>query len=201
MRKTRGFTIAEVLIYCSLLSMILYAVYGVAIAIFHYQRIAEARTGVQLNAIGALNSLSHDIEESRSAYITRETVYPFALLMPSPRDMNGNFQYDSTGLPLWQTYVAYYVDITQSPKVLVRAVQPIQTVSNTPPAALPRYNGTTFMSPNVSHRSVGVGVTAFNAVEMVSNTPFWQVSLSFRQDEYQQDNTFSITTSIFAVNN
>lgn len=129
--------LAEVLISASLMLLVSGTAYFVMLLANRYASAGELRAGLQVNAAYALQRLYFDLHETSAASVTTLSS-PQAIGFLTQRDTNGNAVTDSSGRPLWQAYLVYYVPIgsPQFPLLARRVVPASAGLPSATPAAL-----------------------------------------------------------------
>jgi type II secretory pathway component PulJ len=110
MKRSKGTTLIELLIYCVLLLLILGAVYASYSIARDYYAAAQLETEAQQAAMDASLAVSRELAHAAEGSITLSDSPP-AILFLSARTDPGPFQHDpTTGALLWQRWVCIYLD-------------------------------------------------------------------------------------------
>lgn len=124
--RARGTTLVEIMIYMSLVTMVFLAIYGVFMAGRRYFEIARASIEVQQAANTIGYRLTRDLMETDAPTVqyypngTFATAPAGVVFLSARKPVTGaaddnTFQYDNTyGVPNWQKYVGYYLDVDPS---------------------------------------------------------------------------------------
>ncbi len=108
MKTVRGVTLLELLVACTLTTLILGMAYSLLSLARQSWGQVSSRASAAVNAEVSLERLRRDMQDSSDASVTS---LPNAVGFASARDASlGLFRTDGTGGPAWQGYVVYYVD-------------------------------------------------------------------------------------------
>lgn len=135
MRRSRGTTLVEMLVYCVLLGVLLTGVYAVLLAGVRNYAIGANATELEQAALKAATRLSRELAEGDAASF-RVDSSPVGIVFASPRDSTdpkGRFAYNSANRMLWQSYVCYYLGTANGAPALIRKVTPISPTVSSPP--------------------------------------------------------------------
>jgi hypothetical protein len=117
-------TLAELLVFTFLMSILATAVLAVYVLSMRYMRIAQAALDLQASAQKSVASLVADLADTNATTI-KVTSTPPSIIFASPRDGNGQIEAG----PIWQAWIGYYIDANNN---LIRKRVPM-----TPSATLP----------------------------------------------------------------
>jgi hypothetical protein len=175
MRKWRGVTFVELLIYCVLLLLIIAAVYASFSIARDYYAAAQIETEAQQAAIDASLGVSQELAHAaRNSIVLSES--PAGVVFLSAKTDQGPFLHDqTTGALLWQRWVCIYLDTgTHELKRVERLLSaPVADIPGTTPTA-----GELLSDNTLGHYVLGRNVTEFTRGITVDSTVWFQVRSS-----------------------
>lgn len=114
LRREKGATLVELLIYCSLLASAFYGIYTVFFASMQYYHATRSNIEIQQQLIGVMNQFTRELRESNlttvCVYPTGSPTIPAGIVFESIRDSSGQITYQTTGVPYWRKFICYYID-------------------------------------------------------------------------------------------
>ena len=107
-KKTRGFTLSEVLVSGILLVIIFGLVFQMLIPAKKFWLLGDKRSEVQINARIAFEKMSRDLQSSNFDSITILSGSTPAISMLSPYNTSDSITVNTDGTLMWQKYIIYY---------------------------------------------------------------------------------------------
>lgn len=201
MRRKRGATLVELMVYTSLLGLLLGSIYAVFAASMRYFRVAQAATELQADAQKTVLNLVADLSDSNASSIKIGS-NPTGIIFISPRNQYGDFSYDSGGDLYWQKWVCYYRESTTNKLIRKEMYLPANVnPPGTPSTSIPSNATltTTYFQTLLGARTTTVAedITAFS----VSGTSPVSISATFERSVFSNaqgtnDNRVTISEQV-----
>lgn len=129
MRKRRGFTIAEMLVYMAVLSMFTSAIYSVFGLSGRFYRVSEARSDSLQEGLRAASSVNRLLAGGASNTLQVEPASPAMMFLSSQPVGGGSFRVNTTTGDLrWQKWVCIYLN--RSEKRLMTSFQELAPINS-----------------------------------------------------------------------
>ena len=199
-RKNRGMTIPELMIYSVLIGLVLTGIYGILTSSMKYYRITEVRSDLQQNAILAVSGILGDMMGTPRSTITMSTSTPQGVFFVSSRKSDGNHEFDSSGLLIWQKWVCYYLESNSSGSFnLVKKEVALTTPSSTP--GLPPYTSVTqFAAASLQKHTVAKDIQSM-AITYNSATNCYSIDIRLdKTTDTTRPNRMQVQTEIYVRN-
>lgn len=198
--RRRGTTVLELLIYSTILGLVMTGIYSVLIAGMRYFHTADTSVELQSNAMDALANISQQLAEGNGASCSIGTS-PAGIVFGSPRDANGNFQFNSSGSLLWQKYVCFYIDTVTlsgtSVSCLIRKEEMLPAAQTTPPVIPSSKTTSYFRSANLPLLKLNLNITGLT----ISGANPLQITVTAnKSDSAQTTNQVQVQTKILLRN-
>jgi len=137
-KKSRGFTLVELMVYSVLLGLLMTGVYTAFYISRAYYDSAQGTTEVQQECLKALNGISRVLGQGNASTTTVQASPLVGFRILSARTTTGVFQHEaSTGNVVWQRWAVVYHDVP-SREVRLKEVTgtglPGTQIPNSPPA-------------------------------------------------------------------
>lgn len=148
-QRRRGATLIELIVVMFLMSLMMISVGALMREGQNFYFGSIESLDLQKDALVAISRVSNELGDTnissvrvypdpqaadRPAAVPPDTVFnSTGIVFASPRDATGNFQFDSAGRIVWQTFVCYYVQTINGSPALVRKVTPIPPLPGLPP--------------------------------------------------------------------
>lgn len=200
LKKNRGMSIPELMIYSVLIGLVLTGIYGILTSSMKYYRITEVRSELQQNAILAISGILGDMMGTPRSTIMMSTSSPSGVFFVSSRKDDGNHEFDSAGLLIWQKWVCYYLESNSTGTFnLVRKEVPMSTPSSTP--GLPPYTSVSlFASANLEKHIVAKDIQSM-AITFNSTTNCYSIDIRLdRTTDTTKPNRMQVQTEIYVRN-
>jgi hypothetical protein len=139
--KRRGFTVIEAQVACSLMLIVLCAIYAVLRPGFGYFKNGNVHAGLQQEVLKGMLALKSDLMESHSANIHSDTTpvaHAWFLSSRPPAGTSAPVQFGPQGQLVWRKWWGYFHEPVQ--RKLVRAeieLTPATDVVTPPPVPVP----------------------------------------------------------------
>ncbi len=199
-KRNRGMTLPEVMIYSVLIGLVLTGIYGILTSSMKYYRITEIRSDLQQNAIMAVSGILGDMMGTPRSTIVMSTTTPSGVFFVSSRKSDGNHEFDSSGLLIWQKWVCYYLESNSSGSYnLVRKEVPLNTPSSTP--GLPPYTSVTqFAAANLQKHLIAKDIKSL-AITFNSATNCYNIDIKLdKTTDPTKPNNMQVKTEIYVRN-
>jgi len=199
-KKKKGMTLPEVMVYSVLIGMVLTGVYGILTSSMKYYRITEIRSDLQQNGIKAVSGILGDMMGTPRSTIVMSTSTPSGVFFVSSRKDDGNHQFDSSGMLIWQKWVCYYLEAnTNGSYNLVRKEKPLATPSGTP--GTPPYTSVTqFAAANLERHVVARDIQSM-AITFDSATSCYSINIQLdKTTDSTKPNRMQVQTEIYVRN-
>ncbi len=163
----RGLSLVEISIVSGLLLLISGALFYVLTGAIQFYHATNATIDAQQGVLLSLNRLSQELNESHYDSVT---LLPNGrgIMFASPRDSQGNIQFDPYGRLLWQKYVCYTLTEVGPPDDLIPALIRKEVAMSSAVTSLPRRCTTPlpdFLNLPGDRQVSGRYVTTFEATE------------------------------------
>jgi hypothetical protein len=191
LKRKKGATLAEIMIYIVVLGLVLSGIYGILISTLKYYRTAQTQTDLQRNLVECLSSFTNDIAISRISSVTASTTGNIGVMFPSPKDINEQYSLTSSGNLKWQKWVCYYLQSVNVPSenrnmmCLLRREQPIAPVDDNPGSppsdisSIYNFINKSTLNNQYNQKIIARGVTGFN---ISTDLPTKMVNLTITVD-------------------
>lgn len=137
-------SLVEISIVSGLLLFISLAMLAVLTGAINYYHATNATLDAQQGVLFGMNRISQELTEAH-----RDTVLMSlpgdthqGIIFASPRDENGNYQFDTFGRLLWQKFICYHIDEVGPPNdrisALVRTERPLGLLGTGPSIVPPQ---------------------------------------------------------------
>lgn len=199
-RKRRGMTLPEVMVYSVLIGLVLTGIYGILTSSMKYYRITEIRSDLQQNAIKAVSGILGDMMGTPRSTIMMSTATPSGVFFVSSRKTDGNHEFDSSGLLIWQKWVCYYLEAnTNGSYNLVRKEVALSTPSSTP--GLPPYTSVAqFAAANLQKHLIAKDIQSM-AITFDSATSCYSINIQLdKTTDPTKPNRMQVQTEIYVRN-
>ncbi|MCD4786158.1 MAG: prepilin-type N-terminal cleavage/methylation domain-containing protein [Candidatus Eremiobacteraeota bacterium] len=171
-RKSKGFTLAEVMSYMGVLLIIILFAGTFVINSLKYYRLIDIETTLQQRLLVSMSHISHDLSVANRNSLQIEQN---GMIFASPRNAAGGFSFASDGSLYWQKWVCYFIKNSGDDKILVKKEIPISSPS-VDPGSPPFDTVSQFSGASVPERKISDGVRTFT-VENAGYAGGYKVSL------------------------
>lgn len=156
-RKSKGFTLSEVLAYMSVLLIIVIFAGTFIVNSLKYYRLIDTESTLQQRFLVSMSHISQDLSVANRSSLRIEQN---GIIFASPRNNTGGFNFASDGSLHWQKWVCYFIKDSGDEKILVKKEIPISSPSVNP-GNPPFATVSQFSNANVPERKISEGVRTF----------------------------------------
>lgn len=205
MKRDKGFTLLELVVYSAILSLALSSIYGILIGTVQNFYAANANIEVQQGAQSALNRLAQELKEASSSSSSITIVSGVGIVFLSARDSNNKIQYDSSsGLLLWQKRICYYLDTdpstgSGSEYALFRKEETF-TPTTTPPVIASAYVTTMKNNAALKRLLIARHFTATTDFSVTSSVNLYTINITSSTSTTGKSNSISLISKVNVVN-
>jgi Tfp pilus assembly protein PilW len=172
MKHKKGFTLIEILIYCSLFMFVMSAVFGVLLGSLRYFKTIDTLISLQKSVVISLSMVTRDLTATKGTLINTSS-NPQGVMFPSYKSIDGKYTFDNDGQTKWQKWVCYYTDQNKN---LVRKEVAISPVSGTPPKPSGLSSVSSFANSSQPGRQVARNIEKFS-VSLNSTTGNYEINI------------------------
>jgi type II secretory pathway pseudopilin PulG len=160
MKQKKGFTIIELMVYCSLSLIVLAAIFGTLVYSLKFYRAIDTLINLQRTSVTSLAMVTRDLIATKG---TELVVDPDGkgIMFPSYKDNNGKYKFDSDGNTMWQKWICYYVDDKNN---FIKKETAISPVTGSPPKPSGINNVEGFINATIARRVVARNIDKFSII-------------------------------------
>ncbi len=189
-----GATLIEIMVASAVTFLIIFMAYDMLAAARRYYVKIQTMQEITDHSLYAMVRLTRELEETsaRSIHIDSD---PPGIVFASPRDLQGNFNYNPMGGPSWTKYVCLYWDSSTRKLMKVDELLPGGHVSS--PPQIPPTRNTTFFATSSYPKTVLARDIAY--FEITGTKPL-SVSLECSKQIFGKTYSTKITTEVTPKN-
>lgn len=199
-KRKKGMTLPEVIVYSVLIGLVLTGIYGILTSSMTYYRITEIRSDLQQNAIRAISGILGEMMGTPRSSIVMSSTAPSGVFFVTSRKDDGNHEFDSSGMLIWQKWVCYYLESNNSGSYnLIRKEVPLGSPSSTPGTA-PYSTVAQFATANLQRHTVSRNIKSMS-ITFDSSTNCYSIDLQLdKTTDTTKPNRLQVQTEIYVRN-
>ena len=203
MKRSKGFTLLEMVVYTLIFGLSLTGVYTVLIGTVQNYNAATANIEVQQGAQSALNRIAQELKEASSSSGSIAIQSGVGVAFLSARNSNNQIQYDSSsGLLRWQKRICYYLDTDPGLTTEYALFRKEETFTATtiPPTIASSY--VTTMKNNTALRKILIArhFTTVTNFSVTSSVNLYTISITNSTNTTGKSNSISLISKVNIVN-
>jgi len=177
-KRSRGTTLIEAMVYCSIFGMVLACIYGTLVSSTRYFYAADALNQATQSAQTGIAQLVNELTESHPSTVvlgstSTGTTNQNGIIFASPRDEAGIYQRGTDGKAIWQKFVCYYTGTDGDEPVLIRREVAISPSADPPENthAIADFSGNAGLRTRIVARNItGMTVSGTGTISIVINS-------------------------------